>query len=775
MQMFAMPTVSIEAAPSFASLEVSQQSNEPQVTEVTTMPWGYLYTLSSGDIVEVGDSSTTDFKAMVKTIRGDCYFSLGWLGGTFEPTLNDLTVSFQFNNSLDVDIYPVEPSTRLPDGGIEYDIQLSKKPAQTTIDLDIDWQGITWHKIYGLDVEYDEAKCEEDFGIDAAPYTITPTSITGSDSEVYKTREEYEVNSYIGTALQPNKNTSIIGWNDELQQPITRTSLSRIHLYIHRGQMTDSIGASAWVEDINIDEQAKTITFTLPRDWLSSKDRVYFVNQVCGVDPAYTEAIVGTQDITGSMSDGTWTACDMADFGLSNTECVLEIILENQQKGTENLIGVRETSSAINRYVNIHECEPDGGGDGDTHCRMFVQADASGAFEAYSEDVSDTYFYIVGYWENVTFTEDWDVALPQGSGAWEDFDNQGGLPAELSEASTVYHFIATHDKEEAAILGVRTGGSALSRSVLAHEAENGGVTCIDFIVKSDASADVEIWDPSNANGADVFYYNAGYFGSGMDFTELWQFIDYSTVNSASHWETDADLSAYLDQDGRVVDVMCLNGDIDDPRILGVRGADSSANRYIYEHESEDNGTSTGELTGFSMSAQTDSNGCIDYYQENAFTDQGAYYLTGYIKPASLYSITNSPSSEGLGVVADSSTYYAYGSAPSNPVVDGECTFTITNAGATTFDVDMKITDFTGGTSWNIVSGSPSTNEVRVTAYYSGQNPASGLVLANTDAEFYDALAGSATIKWDFKFETGTLTDEANQHSATVTLTAVAED
>lgn len=140
-----------------------------------------------------------------------------------------------------------------------------------------------------------------------------------------------------------------------------------------------------------------------------------------------------------------------------------------------------------------------------------------------------------------------------------------------------------------------------------------------------------------------------------------------------------------------------------------------------------------------------------------------------------FDISNAPSSEALGVVADSTTYYAYGSAPSNPVTDGECTFTITNNGSVAFDVDMSITDFTGGTTWNIVSGSPSTNECRVTAYYSGQDPASGLVLANTAAEFYDALAASGTIKWDFKIEFGVLTNEANLHTATITLAAVAED
>ena len=157
----------------------------------------------------------------------------------------------------------------------------------------------------------------------------------------------------------------------------------------------------------------------------------------------------------------------------------------------------------------------------------------------------------------------------------------------------------------------------------------------------------------------------------------------------------------------------------------------------------------------------------------SYTDRYLLSLYATGTEAASFDISNVPSSENLGTVGSSSTYYAFGSAPSNPVSDNQCTFTITNSGSTC-DLDMKISDFTGGTTWNIVSGSPSSNEVRVTAYYSGQNPASGLILANTDAEFYDGLA-AGTKKWDFKFETGTLANESNQHSATLTITAVAED
>lgn len=141
-------------------------------------------------------------------------------------------------------------------------------------------------------------------------------------------------------------------------------------------------------------------------------------------------------------------------------------------------------------------------------------------------------------------------------------------------------------------------------------------------------------------------------------------------------------------------------------------------------------------------------------------------------PAASYDITETTTSKAFGLVAENTTYYAKGSAPSNPVADGECTFTITNSGMAC-DLDIKMADFTGGVGWNIAN-SVGSNEVKITAYYSGQNPASGLVLTNSDQEFYDGLAVSGTIKWDFKFETGTFTDGVAK-SGVLTITAVAED
>lgn len=152
----------------------------------------------------------------------------------------------------------------------------------------------------------------------------------------------------------------------------------------------------------------------------------------------------------------------------------------------------------------------------------------------------------------------------------------------------------------------------------------------------------------------------------------------------------------------------------------------------------------------------------------------AYLYIEYTEGGGEPSISNSPSSENLGVVAENTTYYAYGSAPSNPVEDGECTFTITNDGSITIDINIKATNFTGGDGWTLTSGSPGSGEVRLTIYYSGQNPASGVTVNTTDQLFYSSLPASVnnTIKWDFKLETGIFTDGVEKTS-TITLTAVA--
>ena len=135
-----------------------------------------------------------------------------------------------------------------------------------------------------------------------------------------------------------------------------------------------------------------------------------------------------------------------------------------------------------------------------------------------------------------------------------------------------------------------------------------------------------------------------------------------------------------------------------------------------------------------------------------------------------YNLTNAPTSIDFGVIQPSTEYYAYGSAPSNPVTDAQCTFTITNSQANAIKVNINMTNFTGGAGWTL--GVPDGTHTRVIAYYSGENPASGVTLTTSDQAFISSLAGSATIKWDFSWETPTNFVDGVQKTAQITLTGV---
>jgi hypothetical protein len=136
-----------------------------------------------------------------------------------------------------------------------------------------------------------------------------------------------------------------------------------------------------------------------------------------------------------------------------------------------------------------------------------------------------------------------------------------------------------------------------------------------------------------------------------------------------------------------------------------------------------------------------------------------------------YDIDNTPRAKAFSVIAESSTYYAKGSAPSNPVVDGDCTYSVTNDGSVVIDISIHGHDFTGGAGWAI-KNTVGVDEVVITAYKVGDNPsADGVKLTTSGQAFISNLGVGQTIKWDFKLETGTFTD-GQLKTANITLTSV---
>jgi hypothetical protein len=551
---------------------------------------------------------------------------------TYDGQTGELTIPIDSNTELKYSVK--DPDDMNTEGSVEADLVLKKKPPgnNNQFKMKLESDDLTWKKILPLTEEFDQAQCQAEWNEDGGrqgTYTITPTQIIHDGTgEIVKNRDERLVNSLRGKAKVLYKATSDLG---EIKKGLNKgkqlqyTRVSRTHASILRGKAIDADGVEAWVEDMNL--VGNDLTFTLPLDFI--KNAKYPIRQAVGADPAYTEDL-DQLDFSG-MSDATWNEYDIETNEGLTSGLVAEIMLENQQKGTQNQIGVRTYGSTKTPTYDMDECEPDGGGGGDSHGRMFVEVgdnSGTGYIEVYTEDVSDLAAYLLGYWSNTSWTEVDEQGYANNSNdTWIDIDTITNINA--LNANTVY-LIAAYIIEEVAItIGVRAGGSALDRKLLGHEAEAAGYVenILTFFAKTDANGDIEVFDGSEGSANDKGYHVVGYFGSEVDFNELWQVI---TNDGDSDWDAE-DLTAYLDQDGRVCDFLLGHHVIDSPHTLGVSdGDDPTPVRYFVEHEAEDNGTTTGEVTGFGISVKSNASGVVKLYSSTADED---FYLMGYFKPS----------------------------------------------------------------------------------------------------------------------------------------------
>jgi hypothetical protein len=140
-------------------------------------------------------------------------------------------------------------------------------------------------------------------------------------------------------------------------------------------------------------------------------------------------------------------------------------------------------------------------------------------------------------------------------------------------------------------------------------------------------------------------------------------------------------------------------------------------------------------------------------------------------PEESANITNTPSSIDFGSVRVNSSYWSNGSAPTFPLDDGECYFTLTNLSSAPVNISIRATDFSGGTGWTLTGGIPGQDEARLKAGRSGDIAEGDMVSLNTgDQGFITGLGASASKKWELKLETGTFSDNVVKTS-TITLTA----
>jgi len=116
-----------------------------------------------------------------------------------------------------------------------------------------------------------------------------------------------------------------------------------------------------------------------------------------------------------------------------------------------------------------------------------------------------------------------------------------------------------------------------------------------------------------------------------------------------------------------------------------------------------------------------------------------------------------------GTIAINTTYHSNplgdGTTPSDPVVDGECTFTLTNTSSVTTDVFVIISDFSGGSD-PMTNSDAGTNGVGVYgahSYCTGMTYSTGKVICKTSGSVAtkEDLAPTTNIKWGLSLLTQT--------------------
>lgn len=323
----------------------------------------------------------------------------------------------------------------------------------------------------------------------------------------------------------------------------------------------------------------------------------------------YTEADIALTLSTAS----SWTAIDVNTVHSIPLGAVLECILTNANETVAYHPGIRTGGSSLDRYITYSFNDAEGGGV--SAFREFVKVNEStGEIEYYTDSTTDVGIKVVGYFTGVDFTELDDTAVGSASvGAWyaEDINTTQSVPLGAVCSFQIRNASGFAEREG----GVRTGGSSLSRIVDILKGETGD-PFQSMVAKCNAtSGEIETYKEST----DIVVLLTGYFASDLDYIEAWQSLTHTTDGA---W-VDNDLTSYLDEDGRVVDILFINAEIASENVVGVRengGSDYTRSWSLREAEG-------GGYVATCISAQTDANGVVELYHEDA--SFGAFVLVGY--------------------------------------------------------------------------------------------------------------------------------------------------
>lgn len=104
--------------------------------------------------------------------------------------------------------------------------------------------------------------------------------------------------------------------------------------------------------------------------------------------------------------DNEWQSLDIGASGIPN-DAIVQFIIGHFWSNDDNQLGVRQTSSTLERILNLDEAETDGTTPGGNWGSMCSRTDSSGYLEYMSADVSDDPDFIAaGYWTNFTNSDE---------------------------------------------------------------------------------------------------------------------------------------------------------------------------------------------------------------------------------------------------------------------------------------------------------------------------------------------------------------------------------
>lgn len=290
---------------------------------------------------------------------------------------------------------------------------------------------------------------------------------------------------------------------------------------------------------------------------------------------------------------------------------VAEIIIRNANQGSERTGGVRKKGSSLERKINLHEAE----GGGCTTCAMLVKTDPSdGKIEIYAENIIDTYFVLLGYFEGCDFTEAFDD-LGWASAEWVGTDLSGcGVPLN----AVLQIMCAQRSKNSRFFAGVREVGSSLERTILLDEAE--GVTTANSIVSMIVKADINSTIERKAGVGTLRgrHHILGWFGSNIDFIEGF------TLYSLGAKEDDTWILKTLTEPpaSSIVVFAMAHQDSGAETLCGLRKEGSALDRYIEEHEAEGGGE-----TGFMACITLDESKRCEVYCADA--SESMFFYMGH--------------------------------------------------------------------------------------------------------------------------------------------------